>query len=234
MKELTSPITLIKKAISIFFEKRNMIYFFKIFSIPFVLGIISYSFSYVISSQGYTQDQFVEEITKGNPIIIWYFVVWSIAAFVIGLWAQVAAYESVIRVIKNGSLDFKDTYLSVRNKIGKFLILNLLVGLIIAGGFLLLIIPGIIFTVWYGFSMWTLFDKNLGISDSLKRSKQIVQGIFWKVLGRMVVLGIFMILAQMIFVFIPGGYGSIAATIFGGLFLLPYYLLYQELSANSN
>ena len=229
MNNLSSPIDLIKKSFQIFFERKNLIYFLKVYSVSFILALLSFIFAYIVTNRGYTGDEYVQEILSGNVLIIGLVLIWSIVAFFAGLWAQASGYEAVKRSVSGGALKFKDTFKASWKYLWRFFLVNFLVGLIVVGGLILLIIPGIMFAVWFSFSLWRVVDKGRGVGQSLKESKILVKGRFWKVLGRFLVLIIFVVLFQILFATLPRGYGSIAVTIFGGLFLLPYYLLYREL-----
>jgi hypothetical protein len=57
--------------------------------------------------------------------------------------------------------------------------------LIIGGGFLLLIIPGILFLVWYSFAQFAVILEGKRGLDALTWSKQIVEGHFWRVLWKL-------------------------------------------------
>lgn len=75
----------------------------------------------------------------------------------------------------------------------------ILLGLIMALGFVLLIIPGIIFAIWFMFTYIVLVNEGLSASESLKRSKALVKGRFWPVLLRMViVIGILIIVSWLL------------------------------------
>jgi uncharacterized membrane protein len=60
-----------------------------------------------------------------------------------------------------------------------FLIGNLLYALIIIGGFILLIIPGIIWSIKYRFFNYFIVDKGLGPIEALKESARITKGNKW-------------------------------------------------------
>lgn len=62
--------------------------------------------------------------------------------------------------------------------------------LILLGGFFLLIVPGIIFLIWFAFSMYFLVLEDTGIVDSLKKSKALVQGRLGAVLWRLIAPGV--------------------------------------------
>ena len=230
MKTLSNPIDLIKESLKIFFEKKNMMYFFKIYSVAFALSLCSFVFSSIVSNAGYTTDQYVQEFLSGNPLIISLVFIWSIAAFLIGIWAQVSGYEAIRRVVKGGALEFKDTFRGSWKYLGSFFLVNFLVGLIVVLGLVLLVVPGIIFSVWYAFSVWMVVDKNYGVKEALRQSKSLAKDRFWKILGRFLVFILFGILGQIVFSLMPQGYGTVVASLFGALFIIPNFLLYQELS----
>ena len=50
-------------------------------------------------------------------------------------------------------------------------------------GILLIIFPGIMFSIKFGFFSYVLVDKNAGIIESLKTSSLITQGVKWQLLG---------------------------------------------------
>jgi hypothetical protein len=55
-----------------------------------------------------------------------------------------------------------------------------LYGLVICVGFLLLIVPGIIFSVSLGFALFALILDGVGIMGSLERSRTLVRGHWWR------------------------------------------------------
>lgn len=66
----------------------------------------------------------------------------------------------------------------------------ILYGLIVVGGFLLFIIPGIIWSVQ--FSLWRYFviDKGLGPIEALKASSRTTKGVKWELFGFQIVCGL--------------------------------------------
>ena len=53
---------------------------------------------------------------------------------------------------------------------------SFLVLIITIGGFILFIVPGIIFTVWYSLSVYVFVYENKKGMDALKRSKELISG----------------------------------------------------------
>ncbi len=76
--------------------------------------------------------------------------------------------------------------------------ISILVGLATIGGLILLIIPGIIFAIWFSLTTQAvLFEDKRGV-QALKQSREYVRGRWWAVFGRIILLILVMILAAII------------------------------------
>jgi uncharacterized membrane protein len=69
-----------------------------------------------------------------------------------------------------------------------FLIANLAVGIVIAVGFVLLIVPGIIAMLMFMFSSFVVIDREKGPIESMAVSKLITKGHRWPLLGFILLL----------------------------------------------
>ncbi len=131
----------------------------------------------------------------------------------------------------------------------------ILVGIIttiaIVLGFILLIIPGIIFSVWYMYASYeVIFSKKKGM-EALRSSKGLVHGRFWPVLWRLFVIYLVIMVVSMVFALAMGIADTVLVSMFGAemiwlsvllflipnLFLVPYsfaiqYALYEGLQAS--
>ncbi len=214
MKRLSSPIELIKESFGIFFEKKNVLYLILIYLplIPFQLAFY-----------------FQEFIKYTSPTVV--IVLVNLVYLVIYLLALLAGVSAVKKVVTKEQPDFKKTYIFAWKNLWKFFLLVALVFLANLGGFILLIIPGIIFSTWFSFSNFIFVDKGLGIKASIGKSRELVKGRFWAVLGRLLVFGFFSGLVGFIVSIIPFGIGQTLVTLAGALFMLPSFLLYKELSS---
>lgn len=84
---------------------------------------------------------------------------------------------------KGQKMSFKEAY-NAGKKFGlRLLGLGILAGLAILGGFILLIIPGLIFIAWFSLAQFVMVEEDLGIVDSMKRSKAMVKGHVIEMLG---------------------------------------------------
>jgi Tfp pilus assembly protein PilE len=90
----------------------------------------------------------------------------------------------------------------------KYLGASILLGLIIIVGFILLVIPGIIASIVFGFTLYLVVDKGLGPIEALKESARLTKGNRWRMFafqgasGIIALLG-FICLVLGIFVAIP-------------------------------
>lgn len=214
--KLSGPIELIRESVDIFFKKNNLLYFVKLYAL-----LLPFTFF----GDFYSKNFLKPEDIKTSP---WLFWIW-LAYAVVSVWVSVASIISIKEILESKNPDLKSTLVSSWKKLVGFVLVGLLVGLIVFSGVLLLVIPGIIFGVWLYFSQFAYLDKNLGIRESLRVSKALVDGRFWSVFGRMLAIGLLMGLASMVVSSVPY-LGSVVVCLFGALSTLPMFLLYKELS----
>ena len=68
------------------------------------------------------------------------------------------------------------------------------VHLIVLAGFILLIIPGIIWSIKYQYMIYLVIDKNMGIRESMKLSAAMTDGVKWDLLAFEFITGIINVL----------------------------------------
>lgn len=118
-------------------------------------------------------------------------------------------------------------------KIGAFWVLSFLTGLIVMTGLLLLIIPGIIFSVWFAFAYFLLVDEDMRGMNALLKSKEYVRGLWWKIVIRSIAVGIIVIVIALVLSGISNaifGKNEIANAILNfalQLFILPFTMTYS-------
>jgi len=170
----------------------------------------------------------------------------------IGYWLQAALYEVIINDSKIG---IKESLKNSKSKFLSLLWINFLAGLItmsipiivsiviaIIGNyagmesyiflFPLIIIPVVLFGVWFSLSPFIFFKEGIKGMSALRRSKKLTNGIFWKIFGRILLLGIILgiinFVLNAIFLLIPilGNLIIIAIMPFGIIFI---YMMYRSL-----
>ncbi|HET7099452.1 MAG TPA: hypothetical protein VFI61_04450 [Patescibacteria group bacterium] len=226
MQKLSSPIDLIKKSFEIFFKKGNLVYFLKVYSplVPFWLfGLFQKSFM--------PQDSINDpaSFVSKYPWLVAFVVISNLLLVIISFWVGAAGILAIEGVLTNKVLPVKELFKVAWKKLWGFSLVSILTLLAIFGGIILLVIPGIIFSVWFYFSKFIFMEGKTGIVDSLKKSKALIKGRFWKIFGRVFVFGIFTALAGAIVSAVPY-IGTLTVSLVGALGILPSYLLYRELS----
>ena len=234
---MSSPITIIKKSIEIFFKKENLIYFLKVYAVLLPFSLISLVRDYFLSLQTKSSDivnqfgQFYQHYGIATVIAMAIvMLIITLAYLVVSFWVSAAGIVAVNSVTTQTTLSVNETFKTSWKFLWKFGILEFLISLMGIIGTILLIIPGILVFVWFRFSNFELVVRRVGIRQSLGNSKRLVAGRFWKIFGRFIVFAIFTTLVSLIFSLLPYGVGSVIYPFFGALIILPYFLLYKELS----
>jgi len=107
----------------------------------------------------------------------------------IGSVASILMWIAITKAVSSPtSITVTEAYIFAKNHFFSYLWVNILMSLVIMLGFILLIIPGFIFALWYAFATYTvLFEGKKGIG-ALKRSKELVKGQFAAIVGRFLFL----------------------------------------------
>ena len=73
------------------------------------------------------------------------------------------------------------------------LIMFILMGVLIVGGLLLLILPGIYLAIAYSFAPYLIIEKRLGVWESLETSRKAITQYWWRYFGLMLVSALLII-----------------------------------------
>ena len=126
--------------------------------------------------------------TAGVAILV------ALVGAVIGVIINAVLQAAIMRGAALGSIgdpvDIDASYKWGFARFGSVLLISILVGLAVAGGFILLIIPGVIFLVMFSVSIPALVVENLRGTDAMSRSWNLVKGSFWHALGVILVAAI--------------------------------------------
>ena len=120
----------------------------------------------------------------GIPVII-YILIFLIAS-IINIWISLTFTRVLaVKYERGNNKDIKQELYEGVPLIIPAILISILVGLIVLGGIILFIIPGIIFSIWLAFAFYAVvIDKNKP-SIALGKSKELVKGRWWKVLWKL-------------------------------------------------
>lgn len=149
--------------------------------------------------------------------------------FVIVLLYQVLWTVALVRLLeKSGKKTVRFIFgKKLWSKYPQALLLMVILGVALMIASFLLIIPGIIFGVWWAFAIYILVLEDVSVIPSLKKSYALVKGWWWMVFHRMIFLfGIAVVVS--VFAVVPG-YGAFISYLLS-LLVAPVIILYMGLT----
>ncbi|MCX6743672.1 MAG: hypothetical protein NT116_05590 [Candidatus Parcubacteria bacterium] len=175
-KVLITSIDIIKKGWQIY--SKNFRLFLKPIIILAAISIVYLLFQ-IVTTYINIQSSFLAIIT---------FILAIILVFIY-LWMLIVIIKLADALYKNQTIDLVQLYPQSMKKVPSFFWVGIVMGLVVLLGLILLIIPGIIFMVWYYFSSYVnvLEEKNNKGLDALKSSKDLVKGRWFNVVWRLIV-----------------------------------------------
>lgn len=105
-------------------------------------------------------------------------VLGSIGSWLLGTIMAMGMIRIVLKFVDGGRGDFNDLF-SNFDVFLDYLGASVLYGLIVLGGLCLLIVPGIIWAIRFGFFGCFILDRKLGPIDALKASSALTKGAKW-------------------------------------------------------
>ncbi|MGZ5214061.1 MAG: hypothetical protein ACXWEN_09970, partial [Actinomycetota bacterium] len=170
----------------------NLILIVAIVVVP--LSFISALFSgLVFAGTKHTEELFgtrVEVIDRSFGLFLLGALVTAVISVIISAVLQAAILRAAAQATIGDPVDPEGSYRYGFKRLGSVILVSLLVGLAVAGGFILLIIPGIIFLVFLSVSVPVLIVENRRGTEAMSRSWNLVKGHFWHALGVIVVAAI--------------------------------------------
>jgi uncharacterized membrane protein len=165
-----------KEAISFGFElaKKNLFFFVVIFIITFVIAAVLGG---------------LRLSALRAPLLA--LVIW-LAQTIIDLVIGIGLIHIALKFIDKKKPVYKDLF--YYQPIVNYFLTALLTGLIVIGGLILLIIPGIYFAFRLKFACYLVIDKNLGPLEAIKKSWKMTKGNVWNLFFFGILLGLINIL----------------------------------------
>ena len=153
---------------------------------------------------------------------------------------QAAIIRAAAQTTVGDPVDVNESYRFGFAHFGSVFGASLLVGIVVAIGFILLVVPGIIFVTMLSVTIPVLVIERKGITASMSRSWELAKGHFWHVLGTIVVAGIITAVIGGLIGLIGGSnwflgwiFGSIGQIIVAPFSAMVTVLLYLDLRTRS-
>jgi hypothetical protein len=163
----------------------------------FLLGSIGeMSLNYSYSNSSRISNGASPEISAWIYVVIGLLIIFAIFVF----WSKIALYKS-ISDIKNGKvLSVKEWYKSGANLFWGFVLVSILCSLVKFGGFILLIVPGLILSIYLVFSQFEYVNEGKKGFQALLSSWSIVKGRWWETLWALLLLYLFLIVPTILII----------------------------------
>lgn len=166
---------------------------------------------------------------------------WGVAAFgglilFAGIVLGIISYIAIIYALKDG-VGIVGAYKRAAPGLFPYLWVSALTAVITIGGYILAIVPGLIFSIWFMFAIFILLIEDKRGFEAIMLSKEYVRGYFWPIAGRLVVFVIVALVFLMPFSFVSPYFGRAAAQwieVIPQILIAPFsfiyfYLLYRAL-----
>lgn len=142
------------------------------------------------------------------------------------------AYTGMMLKAGNPQMKFKEAVYAVKKQLLSIIFVGILVTLVTMGGYVLLIIPGIIITIWLMFASYVVLYENQKGMNALLRSKQLVQGYWWPVFGRLLLMNVIVFVVVGVLNLVTFGIGGSILMIFFYPFMAIYtFEIYNSLKS---
>lgn len=205
---LASTFSLWKRAL--YFAVKRPLSFLVIALLPFIPGFI-----FVVSVFGTLFGFF--HVTQGLADFVAFAttpiarIVISLLSWALYLWSQIALI--IILKTTEETIGLFQAYGKALVKLPRYFWVWILGAVIICAGTVLLVIPGIIFAIWFIFSSAIFIVEDIGGLQALLKSKEYTRGYWWAILGRLIT---FVLLSFVIFLIvnIPVLFWGIKALVF--------------------
>ena len=122
----------------------------------------------------------------------------NLMAFVFQLFIGIGLIKISLKLCDGQPIEINDLFSGYR-LFWKYLAVSILVGLIVLGGFILLIVPGIIWAIKYQFTQYLVVDKNMGVIEAIKRSGLMTKNEKWNLFLFGLLLGLINIAGAIVF-----------------------------------
>ncbi|MDD3488073.1 MAG: hypothetical protein PHH35_01850 [Candidatus Pacebacteria bacterium] len=173
-----------------------------------------------------------------QKILTYFFLFFPFLFIFCSLYLLVA---SLVLVMKPVGVSLKEVFKEAWKNYWNYLIIGVLVSIFVSLGFVFLIIPGLILSIYLSFSLYVYIDEKRKGMEAIKRSWNLVKGNWWQVFGRRLMLIILTIIIAIginalgknysgPFLNLLGSFIGLLVQTFGSFFSMIYiYLIYLDL-----
>ncbi|TSC68524.1 MAG: hypothetical protein G01um101456_611 [Parcubacteria group bacterium Gr01-1014_56] len=135
----------------------------------------------------------VSRVLEGSAIGFLAIVALMVAEFVVGVGLTLIT----LRIAQGKHVEYKDIVPPLQ-MLWQYALASALAGLIVLGGLILLIVPGIYFALRFSMVRFAVLEGE-GVMGSLTKSSLLTQGVKWKLLGFLLIICLVNLLGAILF-----------------------------------
>ncbi|MRR55550.1 MAG: hypothetical protein EG822_13770 [Deltaproteobacteria bacterium] len=154
------------------------------------------------------------------------FIITVALGLLVGIVGSLWCYGGFLSAVLDDSLRLEDALRRGKELILPLAWIFLLGGFLVTGGYLLLIIPGVIFTVWFSLAQFIMPGENVRGLAALLKSREYVRGYWLEVALRLFLVWVVSVLVGAVPLF-----GPILALLFFPYLMIFHCLIYRDLRA---
>jgi len=165
-----------------------------------------------------------------SPSIALFVLVLALVNIFVSIISGAALIYASVEIIEQRTVTAEASYRRAFSVFGPFLWLSILQFFVVIGGYALLIVPGIIFSLWFIYSTMVFFSNNQRGITAMQTSRAYMQGYIGPVFGRGFIFGLIIGIPVLIIFGFAGGTSSALGIIVIGivtLILQPVALLFS-------
>lgn len=198
--KLPGPMAIFKEALEIYKSRLWVLVGISVISTLFILLVTS-----ILGGGALLLNKLGVALPQGTASIIGIIILVSLVV-IAAIYISILAQAALLTAIKDSEekIGIKESFKRGSHRAGVYFAAALLTGLATLGGFILLIVPGIIFAIWYSLSSYIAISEDVTASQALKQSRFYVKGFWWATLGRFIFIGIVYLIISFIIGFVGG------------------------------
>ncbi len=112
----------------------------------------------------------------------------SLAVQIFSIFLSIGMIKLILAMVRDQQIDYSELFGGGKYLL-QYLLGSLVTGLVMFLGYLLLIVPGIIWSIKYMFTLMLVVDEGMDFSLAMKESAQMTVGIKWQLFCFAVALG---------------------------------------------
>ncbi len=130
----------------------------------------------IIGALSYLPQPIGQQFFESAPLMA---AVINLAGFVISILVSIGTIAVSLKVYDGQSATYGDLF-SRRHLFWRYLGATIVYTVIVMLGFVLLIVPGLIFLIKYQFALYVIVDRGVGVTEAFNASARLTDGVKWR------------------------------------------------------